>query len=353
MRAVMASCATVSWDRSGAANRLATRRPPGRRTRAASDNARHGSPANWKALTPVTASKEASANGSDSMSDSRRSASGSRSRAMPSRPGLMSRPTGIAPRPTARTRVRPDPQPTSSRRVPGPAPAASRTASNSGRLCDSASSAQARGSVPHRRRWTSAAALIMPRSGSRRAAFAQRRQAAVHAGDDVVVLVELDGMREQRPAVVPGDRDRARPGGVDQPAAQPLQPGALLLDVGYYPGDVADRAGRDAVRGREAVVDRVDLAKLDHDRPPGGEGGRVVEYDDDVAGLAGGEHELLERDVLDNVERADVQVPAPLLHRGIQVVDPVPDVVQGVHQRPSSAPPPNCLSCSMVIRMNG
>ena len=57
--------------------------------------------------------------------------------------------------------MRPEPQPTSSRRVPGPTPAASRTASNSGRLCASARSAQAWGSVPHRRRWTSAAALIM------------------------------------------------------------------------------------------------------------------------------------------------------------------------------------------------
>ena len=92
---------------------------------------------------------------------------GSRSRAMPSRPGLMSRPLGVAPRWAASTSVSPDPQPTSSTRVPGPTPAASSTASNSGRLCASARSAHARGSVPHRRRWTSAAALIavMPRRG--------------------------------------------------------------------------------------------------------------------------------------------------------------------------------------------
>jgi hypothetical protein len=31
----------------------------------------------------------------------------------------------------------------------------------------------------------------------------------VHAGDDLVVLVQLDGVRKQRAAVVPGDRDRA------------------------------------------------------------------------------------------------------------------------------------------------
>ena len=73
------------------------------------------------------------------------------------------------PRWAARTSVSPEPQPTSSTRVPGPAPAASSTASNSGWLCASARSAQARGSVPHRRRWTSAAALtagppLMPRS---------------------------------------------------------------------------------------------------------------------------------------------------------------------------------------------
>ena len=64
----MASWATVPSDRSGAANRLATSLPPGRRTLAASDSARRGSPANWNALTPVTTSKAASPNGSDSMS---------------------------------------------------------------------------------------------------------------------------------------------------------------------------------------------------------------------------------------------------------------------------------------------
>ena len=94
----MASWATVPWERSGAANRLATTRPPGRVTRAASRSARRGSPANWNALTPVTASKAPSPNGSDSMSASRRSACGSRSRAMSSRPGLMSTPLGTAPR---------------------------------------------------------------------------------------------------------------------------------------------------------------------------------------------------------------------------------------------------------------
>ena len=36
----MASWASVPWDRSGAANRLATTRPPGRVTRAASGSAR-------------------------------------------------------------------------------------------------------------------------------------------------------------------------------------------------------------------------------------------------------------------------------------------------------------------------
>ena len=97
----------------------------------------------------------------------------------------------------------------------------------------------------------------------------------------------------------------------------------------------------------------MDLAEFDHDRPPGGERGRVVEHDVGAGLAAVGEHELLERHVLDDVERADIEVPVPLLHRGVQVVDPVADVVQGVHQRPSSAPPPNCLSCSMVIRMNG
>jgi hypothetical protein len=41
----------------------------------------------------------------------------------------------------------------------------------------------------------------------------------VHAVDDVVVLVQLDRVAEQRAAVVPGDFYRARSGGVDQAAA--------------------------------------------------------------------------------------------------------------------------------------
>jgi hypothetical protein len=54
--------------------------------------------------------------------------------------------------------------------------------------------------VPHRRRWTSAAALSPLTPWSPAAVLAQRGQAAMHAGDDLVVLVQLDGMREQ-PAV--------------------------------------------------------------------------------------------------------------------------------------------------------
>jgi len=119
---------------------------------------------------------------------------------------------------------------------------------------------------------------------------------------------------------------------------------------------VADRARFDAVGGGEAVVDRVDLVELDDDRSPGGEGGRVVEYHVVVSLTIGGQHELLERHVLDDVERADAQVPVPLPHRGVQVADPVADVVQAPHRawsRPCSAPPPNCRSWSMVMRMNG
>ena len=44
MSAFMASCTTVPWERSGAANRLATTRPSGRTTRAASPSARR-----WRA----------------------------------------------------------------------------------------------------------------------------------------------------------------------------------------------------------------------------------------------------------------------------------------------------------------
>ena len=130
----MASCAAVPWERSGAANRLATTRPPRRVTRAASRSASRGSPANWNALTPTTASNAASGNDSDFMSPSRRSAPGSRRRATPSRPGLTSSPLTSAPRSAASTSVSPAPQPTSSTEVPGPTPAASSTAENSGRL---------------------------------------------------------------------------------------------------------------------------------------------------------------------------------------------------------------------------
>src|SRR3954447_2338512 len=154
MSACMASCAAVPCERSGAANRLSTTTP--RVTRAASRSARTGSPANWNALTPITASNASSSNGSDSMSPSHRSPSGRRSRATPSSPGLMSRPLTMAPRRCASSSARPDPQPTSSSRVPRPTPAASSTASNSGRLWASASSAHACGSVPHSRRCTSA-----------------------------------------------------------------------------------------------------------------------------------------------------------------------------------------------------
>src|SRR5208282_5462925 len=162
--------------------------------------------------------------------------------------------------------------------------------------------------------WTERPWFVWHRRLSAVVGAAQRGQAVVHAGDDVVVLVQLDRVREERPAVVPGDQDRARPGRVDQAAPQLGEPRAFLLEVGHHPRDVADRArgdavrarrdavrgrpdavrgrpdavrgrpdavrGRpDAVRGREPVVDRVDLAEFHDDRSPRGEGGRVVEYD--------------------------------------------------------------------------
>jgi hypothetical protein len=101
--------------------------------------------------------------------------------------------------------------------------------------------------------------------------------------------MQFDRVREQRAAVMPGDRDRARPRRVDQPAAQPRQARALLLHVRHDPGDVADRAGSDAVRGGEPVVDRMDLIEFHHDRSPGGEGGRMVEHDVAVPLVADGQ----------------------------------------------------------------
>src|SRR5579859_630718 len=285
------------------------------------------------------------------MSPSRRSAPGSLSWAIWSRPGLTSRPAGIAPLFLASTKVRPEPQPTSSRRVPLVIAAASRTASNSGWLWASASSAQARGSVPHSRRWTCAAALRFIVCS-----LPQGLEAGVHAVDDVVAAVDFDRVGEQRAAVVPGDVDGTRAGGVDQAAAQPGQAGAFFGYVGHHPGHVADRARDRVERGRQAVVDGVDLVELDDGRTPGGERGRVVEHDVMVFLGADGQRELLERHVLDDVEGTDAQVALPLLHRGVQVIDPVADVVQARHRawsRPWSAPPPNCRSWSMVIRMNG
>ena len=121
------------------------------------------------------------------------------------------------------------------------------------------------------------------------------------------------------------------------------------------------RARGDAVRGREAAVDRVHLAEFHHDRPPGGEGGGVVKHHVVVLAAVYGQHERVEGHVLDDLERADAEVLFLLLHRGAQVVDPVADMVQGIHHRfcsrscsrPWSAPPPNWRSWSMVIPMNG
>src|SRR6202041_1882361 len=107
----------------------------------------------------------------------------------------------------------------------------------------------------------------------------QGDEAGVHAVDDVVVLMDLDRVAEQRATVVPGDVDRARAGGVDQAAAQPGQAGAFCSYVGHDPGHVADRARSWVERGRQAVVDRVDLVELDYDRTPRGKRGRVVEHD--------------------------------------------------------------------------
>jgi len=39
--------------------------------------------------------------------------------------------------------------------------------------------------------------------------------------------------------------------------------------------------------------------------------------------------------VVDDLERADAEVGVPPLQRGVQVVDPVADVVQALHHRPS------------------
>jgi hypothetical protein len=118
----------------------------------------------------------------------------------------------------------------------------------------------------------------------------------------------------------------------------------------------SDRSGAANRLATSLPPGRRTLTELEHDRAPGGEGSGMVE-NQVRAGLAAVEQrELLERHMPDDIERADIKLPLPLLARAVQVVDPVPDVVQCVHQRgprPSRAPPPNCLSCSMVIRMNG
>ena len=114
-------------------------------------------------------------------------------------------------------------------------------------------------------------------------------------------------------------------------AAQPGEPRALLRHVGHHPGDVADRARSEAVRGREAVVDRVHLVEFYYDRPPRGEGGRVVEDEVVIVVAVDGQDERVERHVLDDLERTDAEVLAPPRRRGPEVIDPVADVVDYRH----------------------
>jgi hypothetical protein len=63
----------------------------------------------------------------------------------------------------------------------------------------------------------------------------------------------------------------------------------------------------DAVRGGQAGVDRVHLGELQHDRPPGGEGGAVVEVGRIGDPGAVGEPERVEAHVAVHQERADAE----------------------------------------------
>ena len=100
-----------------------------RETRRASARARALSSANWKALNPVTTSKDSSGHGSVSSSPTRKSPDGVRSAAIAMRPSAASMPATLAPRSAAMRAKRPAPHPQSSTRVPDPIFARSSTRS--------------------------------------------------------------------------------------------------------------------------------------------------------------------------------------------------------------------------------
>ena len=87
-----------------------------------------------------------------------------------------------------------------------------------------------------------------------------------------------------------------------------------------------------STRGGKAGVDRVHLIEFHHHRPPGGEGGRVVEHDVTTVPVVVGQGERVERHVLDHLERADAELGLPAGPRRRQVIDPVADVMQARHQ---------------------
>ena len=201
MSAVMASCArpcpgTVPAPRTGWPTHAASR---ARVTRAASRSARRGSPANWKALTPVTASKAASPNGSDSMSAFAQVRVRSRSRAMREQAGadVDAAGHGIAPRcgqdkgeTGAAAHVEDGRSGPTRGGVEDGLEQRPVVRSRPGRP-------MARGSVPHRRRWTSAAAA--DHAGARRGL-----DVLVEPEDVVRVVDRLDPLQALDRAAVGG-----------------------------------------------------------------------------------------------------------------------------------------------------
>ena len=260
----MASCTTVDSARSGPANVLAATMPPGWQTRPASRSAASGSPANWKAFTPVMAPKKSLGKGSSCRSPSHSSAVGTRAAATVSRPGLTSRPVTVAPRARASSSSRPLPQPASSSRVPAVTEVASSTASNSGRVCGSANRAQSSGLLPQSCCCWRAAAVSGPsrqgvmtppagsRSGSARTRCPGRRpldrappvlRGGIRRADDFTSYkYRAASWSASRTGAAPGRRGCTPPWRRAPPATAANTPGRRAFPASWATGD--GRPGR-------------------------------------------------------------------------------------------------------------
>ena len=143
--------------------------------------------------------------------------------------------------------------------------------------------------------------------------------------------VHLDRVREQRAAVVPRHGDRPGRRRVDQSAAQRLEARGLRVEVVDHPADVAQAAGAEAVGRGQRGVDRVHDGQLEDHGSPGGERGGVVEVRRVLDDRAVRERERLEPHVLVDQERPDTEGLDGAVDPRVEVVDPVPEMMQRTH----------------------